>query len=129
MGRVQFRQVLALSSRDNLSSTTFNFSPSAFVLASNQLNNAKGWDAGTGQIIDPTAADWVGILLRWTRIIRVGVVIVGSPRSLSGCVDNASTPTRWCTSGCNRRRHRSRRLASVETFTHFGSAEQLDDVP
>jgi hypothetical protein len=53
------------SSRDDLSSTTFNFSQTAFVLASNQLNIANGWYAGTGQIIDPTAVDWSGYSLVW----------------------------------------------------------------
>lgn len=53
------------SSRDDLSSTTFNFSPTAFVLASNQLNSANGWYAGTGQIIDPTAVNWSGYSLVW----------------------------------------------------------------
>ena len=53
------------SSRDDLSSTTFNFSPTAFVLASNQLNIANGWYAGTGQIIDPTAVNWSGYSLVW----------------------------------------------------------------
>ena len=53
------------SSQDDLSSTTFNFSPSAFVLASNQLNIANGWYAGAGQIIDPTAADWTGFNIIW----------------------------------------------------------------
>jgi hypothetical protein len=53
------------SSRDDLSSTTFNFSPAAFALASNQLNIANGWYAGTGQIIDPTAVNWSGYSLVW----------------------------------------------------------------
>ena len=53
------------SSSDDLSSTTFNFSPSAFVLASNQLNTANGWYAGTGQILDPTGTDWSGYSLVW----------------------------------------------------------------
>ena len=53
------------SSEDDLSSTTFNYSPSAFVLASNQLNNASGWYAGTNQIIDPTAVDWSGYSVVW----------------------------------------------------------------
>jgi hypothetical protein len=53
------------SSRDDLSSTTFNFSPMAFVLASNQLNIANGWYAGIGRIIDPTAVDWSGYSLVW----------------------------------------------------------------
>jgi hypothetical protein len=53
------------SSRENLSSTTFNFSSSAFVLVSNQINISNGWYAGTGQIIDPTAADWSEFNLIW----------------------------------------------------------------
>jgi hypothetical protein len=53
------------SSRDDLSSTTFNFSPTGFVLASNQLNTANGWYVATGQIIDPTAVDWSGYSLVW----------------------------------------------------------------
>jgi hypothetical protein len=53
------------SSQDGLSSTTFNFSPSSFVLASNQLNIANGWYAGTNQILDPTATDWSGFALVW----------------------------------------------------------------
>lgn len=53
------------SSQDDLSSTTFNFSPSAFILASNQLNIANGWYAGPAQIIDPTAADWTGFNIIW----------------------------------------------------------------
>ncbi len=54
-----------LSTRDDLASTNFNFSPAAFVLASNQLNIARGWYAGNGQIVDPTAADWSGFYLVW----------------------------------------------------------------
>jgi hypothetical protein len=53
------------SSQDDLSSATFNFSPSAFVLASNQLNIANGWYAGAGVIIDPTSANWSGFNLIW----------------------------------------------------------------
>ncbi len=53
------------SSQDDLSSTMFNFSPSAFVLASNQLNVANGWYAATGQILDPTDTDWSGYSLIW----------------------------------------------------------------
>jgi hypothetical protein len=53
------------SSQDDLSSTSFNFSPSSFVLASNQLNIANGWYAGTAEIIDPTAADWTGFNIIW----------------------------------------------------------------
>ena len=53
------------SSQDDLSSTTFNFSPTGFVLASNRLNIANGWYAGTGQIIDPTGTDWSGYSLIW----------------------------------------------------------------
>ena len=53
------------SSQDDLSSTTFNFSPSAFVLASNQLNIANGWYSGAGVIIDPTSANWSGFNLIW----------------------------------------------------------------
>ena len=57
--------VCGFSSQDDLSSTSFNFSPSAFVLASNQLNIANGWYAGAGQIIDPTAVDWTGFNIIW----------------------------------------------------------------
>jgi hypothetical protein len=53
------------SVQDDLSSTAFNFSPSAFVLASNQLNIANGWYAGAGQVIDPTAANWTGFSIVW----------------------------------------------------------------
>ena len=53
------------SSRDDLGSTAFNFSPTAFVLASSQLNMANGWYAGAGRIIDPTAVDWSGYSLVW----------------------------------------------------------------
>jgi hypothetical protein len=53
------------SSREDLSSTPFNFSSTAYVLASNQLNVANGWYAETDQIIDPTAADWSGFSLIW----------------------------------------------------------------
>lgn len=54
------------SAQDDLSSTSFfNFSPSAFVLASNQLNIANGWYAGAGQVIDPTAVDWTGFNIIW----------------------------------------------------------------
>lgn len=59
------RLLCGFSSQDNLSSTTFNFSPTAFVLASNQLNIANGWYAGAGQIIDPTAVDWSEYSLVW----------------------------------------------------------------
>jgi hypothetical protein len=59
------RLLCGFSSQDDLSSTTFNFSPSSFVLASNQLNIANGWYAGSGQIIDPTAADWSGFNIVW----------------------------------------------------------------
>ena len=52
-----------LSSQDDLSATAFNFSPSAFVLASNQLNISNGWHASTNQIIDPTNTDWSGYSL------------------------------------------------------------------
>ena len=53
------------SAQDDLSSAAFNFSPSAFVLASNQLNIANGWYAGAGMIIDPTGANWSGFNLIW----------------------------------------------------------------
>jgi hypothetical protein len=53
------------SSQDDLSTTTFNFSPSAFVLASNQLNVSNGWYAGTGLILDPTGTNWSGYSLVW----------------------------------------------------------------
>jgi hypothetical protein len=53
------------SSHDDLSSTTFNFSQTAFVLASNQLNITNGWYAGCGQIIAPTAVNWSGYSLVW----------------------------------------------------------------
>jgi len=53
------------SARDNLTSTAFNFSPSAFVLVSNQLNVATGWYPGTNQIIDPTGTNWLGFNLIW----------------------------------------------------------------
>jgi hypothetical protein len=53
------------SSREDLSTTTFNFSSSGFILASNQINTANGWYAATDQIIDPTAADWSGFSLIW----------------------------------------------------------------
>jgi hypothetical protein len=53
------------SAQDDLSSAAFNFSPSAFVLASNQLNIANGWYAGAGVIIDPTSANWSGFNLIW----------------------------------------------------------------
>ena len=53
------------SAQDDLSSAAFNFSPSAFVLASNQLNIANGWYAGAGVIIDPTGANWSGFNLIW----------------------------------------------------------------
>ena len=59
------RLLLGYSSLEDLSSTTVNYSSNGFVLASNQLNVANGWYAGTGQIIDPTASDWSGFSLIW----------------------------------------------------------------
>jgi hypothetical protein len=53
------------TSRDDLSSTTFNFSPSPIVLVSNQINSTRGWYANTRQIIDPTATHWSGYNLIW----------------------------------------------------------------
>jgi hypothetical protein len=49
------RLLCGFSLRENLSSATFNFSSSAF-------NSFNGWYADAGQIIDPTANDWSGIL-------------------------------------------------------------------
>jgi hypothetical protein len=50
---------------DNLGSTDFNYSPSSFVMASDQLNPTNGWHTGSNQIVDPTATDWTGYYLIW----------------------------------------------------------------
>jgi hypothetical protein len=66
LGLTQSNRLLCgFSSQDDLSSTTFNFSPSGFVLASNLLNVANGWYAGRAEVIDPTATDWSGFNIIW----------------------------------------------------------------
>ena len=56
---------LGFSAKDNFQAASYNFDPSAFVLASAMTKPLKGWRTGPGQIIDPTKTNWTGYSLIW----------------------------------------------------------------
>lgn len=52
--------LLVLPIDDNLTTTSYNFSPLAFLVAGNVLNPTVGWKPGTGVVTDPTVVNWTG---------------------------------------------------------------------
>jgi hypothetical protein len=57
--------ILGFATQNNLTNTTYNFSPVSFLLVGNLTNPTNGWMTATNQIIDPTATDWTNYALTW----------------------------------------------------------------
>jgi hypothetical protein len=55
--------LLGFTLKDDLSTTTFNWSTASFVLGTNLINPTNGWHTAAGQVIDPTKKDWTSFNL------------------------------------------------------------------